>query len=396
MTQFPLDTALKDCLPRVIEWRHSLHACPELGYEERETAAFVAERLRECGLDVVTGIGGTGVVGTLRRGTSARSLGIRAELDALPINERPGRPHGSRHSGRMHACGHDGHMAMVLGAATLLAGHGDFDGTVHFIFQPAEENLAGGKAMVDDGLFERFPMDAIYAMHNLPGMPVGQFAVQTGPAMASADMFEITLHGRGGHAAHPHLARDPGVGAAEIVLALQSIVARSLPPLEAGVVSVTKLAMGSTFNVIPDTAVIAGTFRAHKPAIRARIEERLRTLVTSIAAAHELTADIDFPMRYPPTVNNAAEARRAAQAAIRFAGAENVRLDLPASMGAEDFAWLLEKCPGCYVRIGNGVEGAHAAPLHTPDYDFNDDALAHGIGFWSTLVRQELQPEATQ
>lgn len=392
MTAF--DPLLSGLLPQFVAWRHALHACPELGYEEVETAAFVAARLREFGLDVHTGIGRTGVVGTFRQGLSTRAIGIRAELDALPITEVDGRAYGSRHPGRMHACGHDGHMVMVLGAACLLAQTRDFDGTVHFVFQPAEENLAGGKAMVDDGLFDRFPMDAIYAMHNLPGMPVGYFAVQTGPAMASADMFEITLHGRSGHAAHPHQARDPGVAAAEIVLALQSVVARSLPPLEAGVLSVTRIAMGSTYNVIPDKAVIAGTFRAHKPAVRARIEERLRTIATAIAAAHELEATIEIPMRYPPTVNSAAEAARAARAAIALAGAEKVRLDLPASMGAEDFAWLLEKRPGCYVRIGNGTDGAHAAPLHNPEYDFNDEALIHGVGFWSTLVRQELQPAA--
>ncbi|TWA57362.1 hippurate hydrolase [Azospirillum baldaniorum] len=379
-------------LAEAVGWRRAFHAHPELGFDERETSRRVAALLASFGIGCASGLAGTGVVGTLRAGNSTRSIGLRAELDALPIEEAPGLGHGSACAGRMHACGHDGHMTMLLGAAAFLARNRRFDGTVHFIFQPAEENLAGGKVMVDEGLFDRFPVDAVYAMHTLPGMPVGDFAVQTGPAMASADMWEATITGRGGHAAHPHLARDPLVAASEIVLALQSVVSRSVPPLESGVLSVTRFQAGDALNVIPGTVRLGGTCRAHRPEVRQRIEDRLRAILAGVCAAHELALDLDFRSPYPPTVNDAGCAAKAVRVATALVGAEHVRLDLPPMMGAEDFAWMLRKRPGCILRIGNGRGERHGAPLHTPEFDFNDDALAYGIAFWASLVEQELAP----
>ena len=385
-----LRTDITALAPDIAAWRHTLHSCPEIGFEERKTADFVADLLTSFGIEVDRGLAGTGLVGTLKAGSSSRSIGLRAELDALPITEETGLAYASKNAGLMHACGHDGHMAMLLGAAAYLARTRRFDGTVRFVFQPAEENLAGGDVMVRDGLFERFPVDAIYAMHNLPTMPVGEFAVQDGPTMASADMWELTLRGRGGHAAHPHMARDPGIVVGAILQGVQSIVSRSVAPIDAAVVSITKIRMGSTLNVIPEEALLGGTLRAHKPEVRDRIEERLRAIVAGLCAAHGLEHEFRFLTRYPPTINHHDQAVRALMAAEALVGADKVTRDLPPSMGAEDFGFMLNVNPGCYIRIGNGP---NCAPLHTPDYDFADPALIHGASYWGVLVEQEL-PQA--
>jgi len=377
-------------LERLIALRHDLHAHPELAFEEHRSSDVVAAFLQSLGIEVHRGLAGTGVVGILRNGDSTRSIGLRADMDALPVHEQNLFPHRSRHEGRMHACGHDGHTAMLLGAAQVLAGSSDFNGTVVFIFQPAEETDGGARVMIEQGLFERFPVDAVFGMHNWPGLPAGQFAVHGGPVMACADQFDIVLSGHGGHAAMPQQARDPLIAAAALVQAVQTVVSRSLDPLDPAVISVTRFfAGGEAYNVIPAEARIGGTVRAFRGEVQDRIEAALERLAGGIAAAHGVQSHLDYRRGFPPTVNTAAEAALCAEVAGAVAGAGNVRRDLAPSMGAEDFSYMLREKPGCYVWIGNGMaEGG--CMLHNPRYDFNDAILPLGVRYWVELVKQAL------
>ena len=378
--------ALRD---QMAAWRREIHAHPELAFEEHRTAAFIADQLREMGLDVHGGIGGTGVVASLRAGSSSRAIGIRAEMDALPIKEETQRPYASRNEGVMHACGHDGHCAMVLGAARFLTRRPDqIHGTVRFIFQPAEENEAGGRAMVEDGLFERFPVDGVYALHNEPGMPVGTFGVRPGPVTAALDLFEITVEGRPCHAARPQAGADAIVCSAAIVTALQTIRTRDLDPLDAAVLSVTRIEGGNSWNVLPKTVTLRGTARSFREEVQDTIETRTRGIVESLATAHGCSGRVDYRRVYPPVVNSGAQSAAAAEAARRVAGANRVRLDDPPITAAEDFAFMLQARPGCYAFLGNG----DSAPVHTPEYDFNDDALVWGASYWVDLARSLLAP----
>jgi len=369
-------------------WRRHLHTHPETAFEEQETAAFVADRLESFGIKVDTGLTGTGVVGTLAAGDGP-AIGLRADIHALHIAEANDIDYRSVHPGKMHACGHDGHMAMLLGAARYLAETRAFSGTVHFIFQPAEENEGGGRAMIEDGLFRRFPVEAVYGMHNWPGMPVGWFGVRPGPMMAAFDIFEIVVDGHGAHAAMPHLGVDPIVTGSAIVGALQTITSRATDPLDSAVVSVTRFQAGDTWNVLPDRAVLAGTTRSFRPEVRDTLEPAIRRIAGSVAEAHGASAAVHYERRYPPTINDAAETERAAAAAAAVVGADNVDHDPRPSMGAEDFAFMLNEVPGAYVWLGNGgSEGG--CTLHNPHYDFNDAALPIGASYWATLVESVL------
>jgi len=370
-------------------WRHDLHAHPETAFEEVRTSAFVADRLASFGLDVHRGLGRTGVVGTLRAGSGGRAIALRADMDALHIHERNDFAHRSRHEGRMHACGHDGHTTMLLGAARHLAETRRFDGTVHFIFQPAEENEGGGRAMVEDGLFERFPCDAVYGLHNWPGMPVGEFAVMPGPMMASFDIFEIVIAGRGAHAAMPHMGIDPVVAGSALVQALQTIPSRTVSPVDAAVVTVTQFHAGDTWNVIPAEAVLRGTTRAFRAEVQDMIEAGVRRVTAGIDAAYGTASTVRYERRYPPTVNTPAEAGRAAQAMRTLVGKGNVHTALPPTMGAEDFAFMLQAKPGAYAWIGNGP-GEGGCVLHNPRYDFNDAILPAASGWLAEVARRSL------
>jgi hippurate hydrolase len=375
--------------------RRDLHAHPEVGFEVQRTADRVAEELAALGLEVHRGLARTGVVGTLRRGEGP-AIGLRADMDALPVTEDTGLAYASRRAGCMHACGHDGHTVMLLGAARHLAERGGFRGTVHFVFQPAEENLAGGKVMVDEGLFERFPMDAIFGLHNWPDLPAGVMGLRAGPAMAAADFFELRLTGVGGHAAYPHRARDPIVAAAQIITAWQTLVSRATDPLESAVVSVTRIHGGSTENVIPAEVVLGGTVRTFSDAVQASIAEGLRRMADGIAAAYGVTARLDYERRYRATVNDPAQSEAALAAMERTVGAARVMRDLPPTMGAEDFGWMLAACPGAYGVLGNGTEGAHGRALHNPGYDFNDAVIPIGVRYWVNLVRGLLPEEGRE
>jgi hippurate hydrolase len=376
-------------LPEIRAWRHHIHAHPETAFEETATSAFVADKLRAFGLDVHTGFAKTGVVGVLRGRSDGQAIGLRADLDALHIREKTGVAHASQVDGKMHACGHDGHTAMLLGAASVLARKRDFAGTVYFIFQPAEENEGGGRVMVEEGLFERFPMRAVYGMHNWPLKPLGTIATRAGPFMGAFDIFEIVATGKGAHAAMPNTGRDPMLFAAHAISALQTIVARNLHPLEAGVVSVTQVHGGDTWNVIPQEVVLRGTVRTFDGAVQDLIEQRMRTIVAGIAAMFEMTATLRYERRYPATVNAPAETREAVAAAAAVVGADNVDTDPMPNMGSEDFAFMLQAKPGCYVWLGAG-RGADTPNVHNPHYDFNDDALPIGASYWVTLVSQQL------
>ena len=371
-------------------WRRDIHAHPETAFEEMRTSDIVAEKLASFGIEVHRGMAKTGVVGTLSVGTSNRAIGLRADLDALDVHEENTFAHISTIPGKMHACGHDGHTAMLLGAAKYLAGTRRFDGTVRFIFQPAEENEAGGRVMCEEGLFDQFPVEAVYGMHNQPGLPLGKFGVRAGAAMASADMFTITISGKGSHAAHPHQGEDPIVTGAEIVSALQRVVSRSTNPLEAAVVSVTQFHAGTTMNVIPQTAMIMGTCRALNRNVQDMIEARMEQIIAGIASAHGLSATIDYDRRYPVLVNTDEETRSSARAAVAVVGEENVFTNHPPTMGSEDFAWMLLERPGCYIRVGNGEGEDGGCVVHNPRYDFNDKAAVYGASYWAELVEQEL------
>lgn len=375
-------------------WRHHLHAHPETAFEEVGTAAFIADLLRSFGIEVHTGLAKTGVVGVIHGKAPGPWIGLRADMDALDVPEANEFAHRSRHPGKMHACGHDGHSAMLLGAARHLAATRDFHGTVAVIFQPAEENEGGGRVMVEEGLFERFPIEAVYGLHNWPGLAEGHFAIRSGPQMASYDIFEITLQGRGAHAAMPHLGRDAMVTAGHLVIALQTITSRNVNPLDALVVSVTQIHGGDTWNVLPQQAVLRGTVRSFKPEVQDLAEQRIGEITRGIAATFGIEASVRYERRYPPTVNAAAPTRVAIAAAIALVGSERVDLDPVPSMGAEDFAFLQQARPGAYIWLGTGP-GQSGCMLHNPGYDFNDDVLGVGASYWIQVVRHALAHDAT-
>jgi amidohydrolase len=374
--------------------RRDIHAHPELRFEETRTSDIVAEKLAEWGLEVTRGLGGTGVVGTLRHGKSKRAVGLRADMDALPIQETNKFAHRSTHAGKMHACGHDGHMAMLLAAAKYLAEAKSLDGTVHFIFQPAEEGGAGAQRMIDDGLFERFPCDAVFGMHNWPGLKVGEFGVTGGPMMASSNEFEIKVIGKGAHAAMPHLGIDPVFIAVQIINGLQGIITRVKKPIDSAVLSVTMIRAGDATNVIPESAQISGTVRTFSDDVTSLVEKQLRRIVEMTCAAHGAEASVNFHWNYPPTVNDAREAEFAATVMDDIVGTDNVVRDIEPTMGAEDFAFMLKAKAGAYVLIGNG-DGAHRAVghglgpcmLHNPSYDFNDELIPLGATYWVRLAQ---------
>ncbi len=367
---------------------------PETAFEEFQTSDFVAEKLESFGIEVHRGLAKTGVVGTLKSGSGNRAIGLRADMDALDLQELNEFDHRSQIDGKMHGCGHDGHTVMLLGAAKHLARTRNFDGTVQFIFQPAEENVAGGRVMIQDGLFEKFPVDSVYGMHNMPGHEVGSFAVRKGPIMASADFFEARIIGNGGHGAFPHLATDPIVIAAEIVLAWQNIVSRNTDPLQAAVVTVAQINGGHTGNVIPADVVLKGTTRAFDPGVQDMIEHRMRQIATGIAAAHGAKAEFTYDRRYAPTINTPEETEEAIAAAVELVGSAKVNRNVTPVMGAEDFSWMLRERPGCYIMIANGA-GEGSCHVHNPNYDFNDEILPLGASYWVRLTERILGPEAS-
>ena len=369
-------------------WRRDLHAHPEFGFEEKRTAAFVAARLREFGLDDVTeGVGGTGVVGTLKRGSGNRAIALRADMDALRITEQSTAPYRSGNPGVMHACGHDGHTAMLLGAAKLLAGEGGFDGTVRFIFQPAEEWGRGALAMLDDGLMQRFPFDEIFGLHNMPGLPIGHFETRAGPVMSAEDNFEIVLRGLGGHAARPHSGNETLVAACALVTNLQTIVSRRLSPADIAVVSVTELITDGTRNALPGLARILGDARSFRPEVSAEIERQMRIIAEGTAAAYNVTAEVNYTREFVPLRNDAELVDAAFAAAKNVFEPDNIAVAREPMTASEDFARFLDHVPGCFVFLGNGEA---SAPLHNSSYDFNDDGLLFGANFHVAVVRQRL------
>ena len=369
--------------------RHDIHAHPETAFEENRTSDLVANKLVGWGFEIHRGLAKTGVVGVLTNGTSNRKIGLRADMDALHIHEKNAFAHKSTHDGKMHACGHDGHTTMLLGAAKHLASNRNFDGTVYFIFQPAEENEGGAAAMIRDGLFDQFPMRAVYGMHNWPGAPAGTFALRAGPLMGAYDIFEIIGTGKGAHAAMPHNGRDPIVAASALVQALQTIVSRNTHPVEAGVVSVTQFHGGDTWNVIPNEVVIRGTARAFKPEIQDLIARRMAEICDGIGATYDCQVNCRYERRYPPTINSAAEAELSRSVLVDLVGAEHVHTNETPTMGSEDFAVMLQSKPGCYIWIGNGA-GESGCLLHNPGYDFNDEILPLGASYWVKLVERLL------
>lgn len=374
-----------------IEIRRDIHRHPEMAFDEHRTANLVADRLRSWGYQVTSGLGGTGVVGQLVRGHGTKRIGLRADMDALPILENSGRPWSSCHHGVMHACGHDGHTAMLLAAAKHLALHGKFNGTLNLIFQPAEEGAGGALKMMEDGLFERFPCDAIFAMHNMPGYPQGQLVFRNGPTMASSDYVTVTVRGRGGHGGMPHRADDPLVAAASMVMALQTIVSRNTDPMQPVVITVGALNAGHANNVIPDTATLEIGVRALDPQVRKDTERRLKALIRAQAESFNVLADIDWRPGYAVLVNSARETEQALDVARRHFGEDRVNPNGAMLTGSEDFAFMLERVPGCYLFIGNGTDGEPGGCMvHNPAYDFNDDNVAVGAAYWAALVQDLL------
>ena len=377
--------------------RRNIHTYPELSYQETRTGDLVAEKLTAWGIPVLRGMGVTGVVGVIQRGTSTAAIGLRADMDALPMQEFNTFAHASQHDGKMHACGHDGHTAMLLGAAHYLAQHGNFDGTVYVIFQPAEEGGAGAQKMIEDGLFEQCPMQAVYGMHNWPGAPTGSFGVTPGPMMASSNEFEVIVRGKGAHAAQPHKGVDPIMVAVQIAQSWQTIVSRNKSPLDAGVLSITQIHAGSATNVIPDDATLIGTVRTFTLPVLDLMEQRMRDVATHTAAAFGAEVEFNFKRNYPPLINHALETSFAVGVMQKIVGVENVDASVEPTMGSEDFAFMLQHKPGCYVFLGNGDGGHRDAGhglgpcnLHNPSYDFNDDLLPIGATYWIELAQAAL------
>jgi amidohydrolase len=380
----------------ITELRRDLHAHPELAFREQRTSDRIAEALTGFGIPIERGLGRTGVVGIIKNGTSQRSVGLRADMDALPIIEQNTFAHASRHAGRMHACGHDGHVAMLMAAAKHLARHRHFDGTVYLVFQPAEEGGGGAREMIKDGLFDRFPMEAMFGAHNWPGMAVGQFAVKNGPCFASSNEFKITIHGKGAHAAMPHNGVDPVPIACQMVQAFQTIITRNKRPIDPGVISVTMMHAGNATNVVPDLCELQGTVRTFTLDVLDLIEERMRAIAEHICAAFGATCDFEFKRNYPPTINHPAQTDFVRAVMADVVGAENVQ-EFEPTMGAEDFSFFLLERPGCYFLIGNGDgthrQGGHGlgpCMLHNPSYDFNDDLIPLGATLWVRLAEQWL------
>lgn len=375
---------------RMKEWRRDLHRHPELGFTETRTGRFVASELRAAGIEVHEGVGGTGVVGVLRRGNGSGRIGIRADMDALPITEQNDFAYRSGEPGKMHACGHDGHTTMLLGAAAHLAARGNFDGTAVFIFQPDEENGRGARAMIEDGLFDRFPVDAVYGLHNLPGLEAGRIAVRSGPVMACEDTFRIDITGKGAHAAMPHKGIDPIVTGSQVVMALQTIVSRQLNPLDDAVVSVTDFKTNGARNVIPGEVTITGDARSFTPEVSGMIEATMKRIVSGLCDANGALSKVSYNREFTATINATREADIVATVAADIAGADNLDADCAPLMASDDFGAMLEQRPGAYFFLGNGTDGSHGRALHNPAYDFNDGILARGAEVWVRLVETQL------
>jgi len=384
----PILNRAAEMQPEIAEWRRKLHRMPEILFDTHRTAAFVAEKLKEFGVDeIVTGLGRTGVVGIIRgKHDGGKTVGLRADMDALPIDEETGKPWASETAGAMHACGHDGHMAMLLGAAKYLAETRNFAGSVAVIFQPAEEGGGGGRAMIEDGMMERFGIEEVFGMHNMPGIPVGHFGLRKGPIMAATDEFVITIKGRGGHAAMPHTTVDPIVAGSQIVTALQTIPSRNADPLNSLVVSVTQFNAGHAHNIIPEQARLTGTVRTLVPEMRDLAEKRLGEICQATAMAYGAKVEVDYRRNYPVTFNHDAPTDFAETIASAIAGAGNVDSNVAPMMGGEDFSYMLEARPGAFVFIGNGA----SAGLHNPNYDFNDEVIPHGVSYWVRLAETAL------
>lgn len=372
---------------QLITWRRHLHSIAETAFTEKNTAAYIADQLASLGLDVATNIGGTGVVGTLKRGSSNRAIGLRADMDGLPLHEKSGAPYAPATSGSMHACGHDGHMTMVLGAAAALVKDDSFDGTVHFVFQPAEEPGKGAQAMIDDGLFTRFPMDEIYGIHNMPGWPEGHLLTRSGALMASEDNFVIRIVGRGGHASRPQLVIDPIVIAAEVISALQTIVSRSIDPSQSGVVSCTEVFTDGSRNAIPNEVIIKGDTRSYDRDVQAKLESQMRQLVTGICAAHGATGTVEYTYEFEPTLNDEMCTAVAVKSALKVAGPERVNGECSQIMASEDFGVFTRHIPGCFIFLGMGE---NHTPLHNSEFNFNDNVLQTGVDFYVDVVRSQL------
>jgi amidohydrolase len=386
----PVINSIAAMQDEMAEWRQDIHANPELAFEEVRTSQLVADKLESWGIKVTRGLGKTGLVGTLEGTQPGGSIGLRADMDALPLDELNDLPYKSENPGKMHACGHDGHTTILLGAAKHLAENRNFKGTVQFIFQPAEEGYAGAKAMIKDGLFERFPCDEVYGLHNAPHMEFGKIGVMAGPMMAAADTFDIEVQGRGGHGAFPQTSVDPVLIGAHIVTALQSIISRNADPQKSGVITVTRFFGGEAFNVIPDHVEMGGTVRTFDPNVQEMIIERMVAIATGIATAMGGSAELRYRRGYPVTVNHADNAEYAAQAAAAVIGQEQVLRDIDPVMGAEDFSYMLNERPGCYVWLGQGGQVGGEGALHHPRYNFNDDALPIGASYFANLVEQRL------
>lgn len=389
----PIINRIADFQPDMTEWRRHIHAHPETAFEEHQTAAFVAGKLESFGIEIHQGLAQTGVVGTLKGAHGdGPAIALRADMDALDILEKNEHDYASTNPGKMHACGHDGHTTMLLGAAKYLSETKNFAGTVHFVFQPAEEHAGGGREMVKDGLFDLFPADSVWGMHNFPGQDIGTFGVCVGPAMAAADTLDITITGKGTHAAFPHLGDDVMVAASHLVTALQTVASRTTDPMESVVVSITQIHAGETYNIIPEEVVLKGTVRSFKKEIQEQAREAVERVAAGIGTSFGVTVDVGYTYGYPATVNDVAESDFAVHVAADVVGADNVFTDLAPKMGAEDFSFMLNEKPGCYIWIGNGP-GEGGCYLHNPNYDFNDEALAIGASYWARLVEKRLEKQ---
>ena len=376
---------------QLTEWRHDLHMSPQISFEEEYASNKVANLMKEFGIEVHQGIAKTGVVGVLKKGNSNKSIGIRADMDALPINEINNFSYKSKIENRMHACGHDGHTTMLLGAAKYLAEHGNFDGTVYFIFQPDEENCFGAKTMIEEGLYTKFSIDEVYGMHNIPGMEIGTFGTRKGGITTSENLFEISINGKGGHAALPHMTKDTITIGSQIIVALQTIVSRKLNPVEAGVVSVTEFITDGKKNVLPGNGLIKGDARAFSQNTNTMIEQNMRQLVKGICESYGISYEVKYETTCPMTFNQPKQADAATKAAITLLGADKCDGDIDPRPFSEDFSIMSENTPGCFVLMGNGVTGSHGRPLHSADYDFNDELLVQGSSYWVELAEQQLQ-----